>query len=409
MEQYTATAKVSDTHNSLFDAVYGVGREAKMIGCGIGNAVADAVYNPYQRLAEFELSFGTGAALGALSRVGAPGRVVAAGIGTAMLLKFSYDELTGQRWSKFGQAFSDAWRTGDNMDKNIAATRDSLGSLLVDSSLGYAGMRAGGIAMSEMAPPSWTAKYAIKQAAVDHGEAMRLLENRWEDPIKSQRATNHQLELVTYSESAVPGEARGDMVRVARTPDGRILLAAMDGYGHGVEAAKLSVQLQVAVDEVLPHTANRGPSEILEMIDQRLKFHDDEGATAAVSIYDPATQKLHTATASDELAYVVHPNGSIERLDADGGTLLGQSLYGMTKSKGDVTSLRPHDVVILASDGTFDRFNWSNTSAFEAFLRDVGAKPAEIKRRILNTPQSNGADDTSFIIFGRGDDFSVAV
>ncbi|MCC7527617.1 MAG: hypothetical protein IT342_03780 [Candidatus Melainabacteria bacterium] len=51
-----------------------------------------------------------GSALGVVSRLGASGRIVAAAVGTAMTIKFVYDELSANRWSKFGGALKDAWQ-----------------------------------------------------------------------------------------------------------------------------------------------------------------------------------------------------------------------------------------------------------------------------------------------------------
>jgi len=82
-------------------------REAEMIGLGVGRALVDTAKHPLDKLPELTTSLATGLALGAASRLGAPGRLVAAGVGTAMATKFAYDEFTGKRWTQFGSAVKD--------------------------------------------------------------------------------------------------------------------------------------------------------------------------------------------------------------------------------------------------------------------------------------------------------------
>ncbi|MBA3994089.1 MAG: hypothetical protein C0469_11230 [Cyanobacteria bacterium DS2.3.42] len=150
-----APVKAESADNSgslLFETAYSIGRETKMIGLGVGEAVVDTIKHPVDKLPELATAFATGSALGALSKAGAPGRLIAGGIGLAMVVKLGYDEITGNRWSNFGYAVADTWRSGENMDRNIAATRDSLGSFVVDMGIGYAGMKAGGMAVSRFTP-----------------------------------------------------------------------------------------------------------------------------------------------------------------------------------------------------------------------------------------------------------------
>ncbi|MCC7527165.1 MAG: hypothetical protein IT342_01510 [Candidatus Melainabacteria bacterium] len=160
----------ADADNSgslLFETAYSLGRETKMIGLGVGEAVVDTIKHPLDKLPELGMAFGTGSALGAISKAGAPGRLIAGGIGLAMAVKLGYDEITGNRWSKFGHAVADTWRSGENMDKNIALTRDSLGSFVVDMGVGYAGMKAGGMAVSRFAPNFQAAKFVEPPKGVE--------------------------------------------------------------------------------------------------------------------------------------------------------------------------------------------------------------------------------------------------
>lgn len=119
-----------------------LGREVYMLGSGVGQAFKQVVSDP-EKMAEAGLSVAAGTALGVASRVGTPGKIIAGTIGATMAVKFAYDELTGNRWCTFGGAISNTWRSGARMQENIDTTRDSIGSLVVDTVFGAAGFRAG--------------------------------------------------------------------------------------------------------------------------------------------------------------------------------------------------------------------------------------------------------------------------
>lgn len=404
-----------DGTNSGSTVAQSLYREAEMIARGVGGAVVDTIKNPADKLIELGFSAAVGTALGAASRLGAPGKAISIGVGAALTAKMGYDELTGNRWSTFGAAVKDSWRSGANMEQNVAATRDSLGSFLVDSGVGYASMKVSSLALSRFAPPSKLVNYTLRAADKDNGAGLLRLQNRWEDPNKFRKFVDSEHEVVSYSQSAVPGAARGDLVRVARTPEGNILLAAMDVEGHRIGAAKKSVQAQAAIDNALPQTHNKTASDVLSLIDKQLRGDDDLSITAGVMIYDPRTHKLQTATASSELAYVVRANGHVRQLDAVvGGVPIGTEMpvkrskqtyryWSDPSPKGnEVIYLGKGDTVIMASDGVSDRTGYSNAGAFKAFLKKIGPNPAKLKDAILGAPDpETGVDDSSFLIFHR--------
>lgn len=389
--------------NGLLETASRLCRESEMIGLGVGGAVLDTVRNPLPKLPELAISFAAGSALGAVSRLGAPGKVVSAGIGGAMLVKLGYDELSGNRWSRLAGAVKDTWRSADHLQQNIDITRDSLGSFVVDTAIGSAGMKLSSLAVSRFAPPARLEKYAVRQADFDGGSALRSLQNRWENPKLFKQQVEGKLDLITHTQPAVPGQARGDLIRVATTPEGNILVTAMDVQGHGVGAAKKAVTVHSAIDSVLPHTRNKSASDILSMIDGKLNSKDELSITAGLMNYNPATHRLQTATASSEFAFVVRSYGAVRQLDAKvGGLGLGSDLYASFPKGNEVIRLNRGDTVVLASDGAFDRFGYGNVKAFETFLKKTGPNPEKIRQGILNTPApETGADDTSFIIFRR--------
>lgn len=120
-----------------------LGREARMLAFGLGGAVSDVMRNPGEKAPEVAAAATIGGVMGSISRLGVPGKVVAASVGTVMLGKGVYDEVTGQRWSTLGSAMGDTWKSGANMEQNIAAAKSSIGALAVDLAVGTAGFKVG--------------------------------------------------------------------------------------------------------------------------------------------------------------------------------------------------------------------------------------------------------------------------
>lgn len=402
--EITSRTPANEHAYGLFEAAYGLGREAKLIGYGVGAAVSETIANPADKAPELVLSATTGAVLGAINRLGTPGKVVTAGAGGAMLLKLGYDEWTGNRWNTFGKAVVDTWHSEKNLASNIAASKDSLGNFIVDMGVGAAGMKIAGAATSRFTPPNRTLAYAIRRADRDNGMALLKLQDRWEDPARFKQAIDNKLELTAHSQPAVPGEARGDLIRVLRGPDGRIQLYSMDSFDHGVESAKFAGTLHSAIDDVVPRTGSRSASQIFRLIDNRLG-KTETAATGALSIYNPLTHELQTATAGSQFAYVIRAGGKVEQLDKKiGGYILGQKSYSNVPRGTGVTRLESGDTVVMASDGAFERFrvDGGSVNGFERFLQKMGPNPGKIKQGILKAaPPDTGVDDTSFVIFRR--------
>lgn len=376
-------------------------REAEMLTLGVGGAFAYAIKHPTSKLTEGSLSLATGIGLGVVNHLGTSGKVVAAGIGLAMLAKTTYDEVKDSRWSKFGGAVKDAWSSGANREADIATTKNSLGSFAVDTAIGAAGMGLGGALTDAYAPRESLIKPALARADRDGGAALLSLQNRFEKPSSFQMLAAGKGDLITHTEPAVPGSPRGDLVRVDTTPEGKLLMAAMDVEGHGLSAAKKAITVHGAMDKVLPDTNGKSASEILGMIDNKLSSKDELSITAALATYDPKTRTLQTARASSELAYVVRADGTVQPLDSEGGLALGTELYNLIPQGNHITTLNKGDTVVMASDGVFDRFGYGNEGkGFVDFLKSTGPNPEAIRRGIIaKGAPVEGADDTSFIVF----------
>ncbi len=119
-------------------------RETQMVGRGVGGAFLDTANNPLEKAPELALAGGMGVGLKALQKAGAKGQVIASVVGLGMAGKMAYDEYMGNRWSTFGAALNDNWQSSVNFDKNVIATKESIGALAVDSSVSMLGFKAAG-------------------------------------------------------------------------------------------------------------------------------------------------------------------------------------------------------------------------------------------------------------------------
>lgn len=395
------TIEESEERSTVSESLF---RETEMVLKGVGSSFSGVLTRPHEKLPELAISSLVGTTLGVAGRLGAPGKAISVGIGTAMLAKMTYDEVTGNRWSTFASAVRDTWITGRNMKENIASTRDSLGSFLVDTTIGYASGKVSSYAVSRLVPPSHLVGGAVRSADRDGGAALYSLQQRWEDPRRFRKYISPKEELLTYSQSARPGTASGDLIKVTSTPEGNTIFAAMDVEGHGVGAAKKAVRVHAAIDAITSKLNGKKASDVLSMIDGNVSSADELSITAGLMVYNPVKHTLQTATASSELAYVVRANGRVRQLDAHGGGLpLGVDLYNLGAKGNDSIRLSKGDTVIMASDGVFDRFGYMNKQSFKAFLRKIGPDPGRLKDAILGAPApKDGADDTSFLIFHRG-------
>ncbi|MBX9695026.1 MAG: hypothetical protein K2Z81_21760 [Cyanobacteria bacterium] len=119
-------------------------RETQMVSTGVGEAFADVARDPISKSPELATAAGAGLGLKILQKAGSGGRVIAGAIGLGLACKMAYDEYYGDRWSLFGSALSDNWRSSENYLSNLDATKYSIGTLAVDSTVAVAGFHAGG-------------------------------------------------------------------------------------------------------------------------------------------------------------------------------------------------------------------------------------------------------------------------
>ncbi|MDZ4837567.1 MAG: hypothetical protein SGJ27_27590 [Candidatus Melainabacteria bacterium] len=119
-------------------------RETQMVSGGIGGAFLDVAKNPVEKAPELAVAAGFGVGLKVLQKAGAKGQVIASAVGLGMAGKMAYDEYMGDRWTTFGAALNDNWQSSANFERNLIATKGSVGALAVDSTVSMMGFKAAG-------------------------------------------------------------------------------------------------------------------------------------------------------------------------------------------------------------------------------------------------------------------------
>lgn len=112
----------------------------------------------------------------------------------------------------------------------------------------------------------------------------------------------------------------GDWYDAFTTADGAVVITIGDVTGHGIEAARLMVQLRQSVR--IAATLSRDPGEMLRIVNQALLFErTDNLATAFVGVIAPDAQVVRYASAGHPPAFLRTENGGIEMLAATGPPL----------------------------------------------------------------------------------------
>jgi phosphoserine phosphatase RsbX len=147
------------------------------------------------------------------------------------------------------------------------------------------------------------------------------------------------------------GEAtNGDLGIVSVVPEG-VLVAAIDGVGHGEEAAHASRE----AGEVVRRRAGDGLVQLVERCHDALR--GTRGAVMGLAFMSHVTRTMSWLGVGnvEGLMFSVEPwaPGPRARL-AIGGGVLGHELPGVTMATVDV---RPGDVLILATDGIDPAFS----------------------------------------------------
>jgi negative regulator of sigma-B (phosphoserine phosphatase) len=181
---------------------------------------------------------------------------------------------------------------------------------------------------------------------------------------------------------AFPGEARSGDLHVVEHFPGGVLVAAMDGLGHGDEAAEAA---QIAAD-ILVRNAAEPPVSLIQ------RCHEALRTTRGV-----AMSLASLAQGGDTMAWLGVGNVEASLLRSDGTpAFLRESLllrggvvgYRLPRLQSTTVSVKPGDTLVLATDGIAGSF-------LEGL--PVAKPPAQIARDIL-ARFARGTDDALVLV-----------
>jgi len=148
----------------------------------------------------------------------------------------------------------------------------------------------------------------------------------------------------------IPGEWRsGDRAVLAAYPGGA-LVGAIDGLGHGDEAAEAAA----LAAQVLAATPADEPAEVLERCHRALR--KSRGAVMTLAWFDVAARRLRWTGVGNVEGRLVRARGG-PRTPTEGAFLRGGVIgYNLPPLRVTDTPLEDGDVMVLATDGVESRF-----------------------------------------------------
>ena len=148
----------------------------------------------------------------------------------------------------------------------------------------------------------------------------------------------------------IPGEWRsGDRAVLAAYPGGA-LVGAIDGLGHGDEAAEAAA----LAAQVLAATPADEPAEVLERCHRALRR--SRGAVMTLAWFDVAARRLRWTGVGNVEGRLVRARAG-PRTPTEGAFLRGGVIgYNLPPLRVTDTPLEDGDVMVLATDGVESRF-----------------------------------------------------
>ncbi len=159
---------------------------------------------------------------------------------------------------------------------------------------------------------------------------------------------------------------------------GGVLIAVIDGLGHGPEAA-LASESAVAV---LAENAEIRPDELLRICHEALK--GTRGAVVSIAALDKAIERLSWIGVGNVEGVLLRSSGSHEWLPLRGG-IVGCRMPGLTLSSVDIAA---GDLLVMFSDGI-------RNHSPKSFSDE--ADPKEIAESIM-TKHLRGNDDAVVLV-----------
>lgn len=186
----------------------------------------------------------------------------------------------------------------------------------------------------------------------------------------------------------------GDFYDVLPLKDGRVIVTIGDVAGKGSPAALLMALLlavlRTLVDEELE------PCALMERLNRQICRHTPGSRfiTLFYAVYSPDTGALTYVNAGQNPPFIRRANGSIERL---GGTGIALGMFEASTYEQGHTSVQPHDILVLYSDGITEAENPAGQPFEESGLERVVAAhalvaPGELAPTILRAVEAHARD-----------------
>jgi serine phosphatase RsbU (regulator of sigma subunit) len=303
---------------------------------------------------------------------------------------------------------------GDSLDslRRTAARNAGMGALFIAIALAgivplstrlTRNLSALGDGVRRIAKGDYSARVPVR-ARDEVGELAQAFNQMAEDVEKHQRAALEQerikrelelgrqiqhdmlphaplkLGLTEIKGVSVPArEVGGDFFNYFETPGGQIALLVGDVSGKGVGAALLMANIQASLRTRL--ALGQDLSALAREVDQDIEANSPGPvyATLFVGILDPATRQLRYVNAGHHPQYVLHRQGTLEKMTSTG---LPVGLYAGHGFREQQIQLAADDLLFFYTDGCVEAEN----EAGEMF----GAERLET---LLVSAATSGADD----------------
>lgn len=172
----------------------------------------------------------------------------------------------------------------------------------------------------------------------------------------------------------------GDYYDVIPTPDGRFVIAIGDVSGKGTPASLLMANLQATIRALVPLGVSL--SELTARVNDLMC--QNTGADKFITFFwgfiDPRTMTLTYVNAGHNYPYLIHEDGSKDRLES-GGMILG-IMPTMTPYEQSTVVLKPNDLLVLFTDGVSEAMSKSSEEYGEERLETL------IQQKVLEPAQA---------------------
>jgi sigma-B regulation protein RsbU (phosphoserine phosphatase) len=198
----------------------------------------------------------------------------------------------------------------------------------------------------------------------------------------------------------------GDYYDVIPVEDGRAVIAIGDVSGKGTPAALLMANLQATIRALVP--LNLPLAELTGRVNDLMcpNTGGNKFVTFFWGVLDPAAMTLTYVNAGHNYPYLLHADGSVDRLEK-GGMILGILKTIMPYEEATI-GLRPADLLVLFTDGVSEAMSKESEEygeeRLEPLLRTLCGRPVgeiiemvgeDILRHTKGAPQS---DDITMMV-----------